>query len=286
MFEEIEWESLYLKTFGQVPTSRKFVANFGITPAIFVYLWTIITISPENEKIKVKPVHFFWVFDWLKSFATFESLCNKYDTSDTTLRRKIWNLVDLLYNALEEIDLEKRFIQNEGTGLWKGVHLLLDCTVCPIETPNKETQQLFYSHKHHNHCRKWEVAIRREDGYICWLSDGYAGSIHDNMVLKCGELLKELPKNELVAADLGYLGNENIMVPFKRPRGGQLTREQVKFNKKFGKVRVKVENIFAQMKIFQALKADWRMDYEKQDKIFWIIANINNIKIKCSEDEE
>lgn len=58
-----------------------------------------------------------------------------------------------------------------------------------------------------------------------------------------------------VMADGGYIGNRQVIMPYRRPHdGGELTAWQVELNTVHKKVRARVEHAFAQMKFWNILR--------------------------------
>ncbi len=63
---------------------------------------------------------------------------------------------------------------------------------------------------------------------------------------------KELPKKIEKMFDLGFLGIEakckNTILPFKKPKGRELTKKQKRRNRAISRIRVKIENSFSGVK--------------------------------------
>ena len=142
-----------------------------------------------------------------------------------------------------------------------------------------KAQREDFSGKHHKHTEK-NFGLCDPKGYIHFLSPSYTGSTHDKTVF--GEL--ELTINEVpFLLDLGFLGvneDENIVLPFKKPRGGSLTPVQKQLNKAISSLRVKVEHAFAGMKRLKMIKNKIRIPcYQKRQRIVKIAAAIHNLRI-------
>lgn len=71
-----------------------------------------------------------------------------------------------------------------------------------------------------------------------------------------------LPAGSVCAVDLGYVGFRvegcSVVMPFKKPPGRDLEPEQMEFNQRLAKVRVKVEHRIRALKIFRILKGVYR----------------------------
>lgn len=154
-------------------------------------------------------------------------------------------------------------------------YLAIDSTLCEIQRPPSDIQGEFYSVKHKRHGLKYEVAVR-DDGLICWVYGSIPGSVHDITIVREGGIENELLPGETVIGDRGYAGEDWLLTPFK---GGQLTEDQMKWNQVIENKRYKVENTFAWLKKFEALKSPWRHEHEKNEVIFRIGCHLTNMLI-------
>ena len=86
------------------------------------------------------------------------------------------------------------------------------------------------------------------------------GARHDFSLYKHSKA--DLPAEVECLADSGYQGlldlHENSRIPFKKPKGGELTAEQKQFNKELAKERVVIEHIIRHLKIFRILAERYR----------------------------
>ena len=71
-----------------------------------------------------------------------------------------------------------------------------------------------------------------------------------------------LPENAMVVADLGYIGTEkkfpNALIPHKATKNRPLTAEQKAYNKMVSKIRVAIEHVNRELKIFRICKETYR----------------------------
>ncbi len=86
--------------------------------------------------------------------------------------------------------------------------------------------------------------------------------------------------------DSAYQGIEefhpNAEIPFKKPRGGDLDEEEKHYNEVLSRIRVKVENILAKIKVFRILEDRFRNKRRRYSIKFKIIARIVNLKNRFS----
>jgi hypothetical protein len=75
-------------------------------------------------------------------------------------------------------------------------------------------------------------------------------------------LVGVLPKNIFALLDSGYQGANdyfpNALIPYKATKKNPLTKEQKSWNTMIAKLRVKIEHIIRQIKIFRICKETYR----------------------------
>ncbi|KIK17514.1 hypothetical protein PISMIDRAFT_111276 [Pisolithus microcarpus 441] len=107
---------------------------------------------------------------------------------------------------------------------------------------------------------------------------GHPGSVHNAYAFQATQLAREhelvLPAEHWVWADSAYPLELWCLSPFKRPRGGSLSRQQSIYNQYLSKVCVQVEHAFAALKgRFQSLQELRLQIRSKQDlyvAIYWV----------------
>jgi hypothetical protein len=155
--------------------------------------------------------------------------------------------------------------------------LIIDAAENQIERP-KHDQDKYYSGKKKRHTVKTEIRVTKK-GRITHVSKTVPGAIHDFKLLEEGE---EIPPETRVLADSGYQGIRNIHedseTPKKKPKNGELTKEEKEKNKILSKVRVIVENILGDIKTFRIMSDRYRNKRVRFNLKFRIIAGIVNMK--------
>ena len=119
---------------------------------------------------------------------------------------------------------------------------------------------MFFSRKYKRHCIKVQ-ALADNRGNIVWIGDRiWPGSMHDLSIYV--EQHPNLLNGEHVLADKAYCGirgrNLGLKTPFKRPRGGNLTQEQLDFNYVHSYHRITVEHSFGYLKRFKISSSVYR----------------------------
>jgi hypothetical protein len=155
--------------------------------------------------------------------------------------------------------------------------LILDATEQPIERPKKH-QKVYYSGKKKRHTLKTEIRITPK-GRIVHVSKTHPGSVHDFTLYK-SEV--PVPKETRAYVDSGYQGLDKLHkqteLPYKASKNNALDEEEKEYNHGLSRLRVKVENILAQMKVFRILSDRYRNKRKRYNLKFNIIAGIVNLK--------
>jgi hypothetical protein len=136
----------------------------------------------------------------------------------------------------------------------------VDVMECPIQRPkNNEIQRLYYSGKKKRHTMKIQIIMdintKKIDGI-----EVEKGSVHDFQLFKDSSVeLNELLK---FIGDSGYQGIldffKNSITPKKKSKHNPLTDEDKELNKLISSIRIAVEHINCQLKIFKILAERYR----------------------------
>lgn len=154
---------------------------------------------------------------------------------------------------------------------------LVDATEQPIERP-KKGQKPYYSGKKKRHTIKTEIRTTLK-GRITHVSKSRPGAIHDFNLHKEEPPLH--PKSRTFA-DSGYQGLDKLHaeteLPYKATKTKPLDREEKEYNRALSRVRITIENIFGDIKIFKILSDRYRNKRKRYNVKFKIIAGIVNLK--------
>lgn len=171
-------------------------------------------------------------------------------------------------------------------GLFAGIHLIVDGTVCPINRPSNTEDMLYHlSGKHKSVCIKYEVGVNVVTGEIVWVGGPIGGSVHDMLLLRMGGLLDRMEPGEKMLADKGYVGedeSDKILTPTKRDRGMEerdLPVEVQLRNRKIQNVRVLVEHSIGRIKRFSILRDRFRNVLEMHGMVFRVCCKLTNLDL-------
>ena len=108
------------------------------------------------------------------------------------------------------------------------------------------------------------------------------GRQHDFRIFKNSRV--KVVERVQVLADKGYQGigryHTNSCIPHKKPRKGQLTKQQKRQNKEQSRLRVRVENVIRHLKIFRILSSRYRNRRKRFSLRVNLIAGLYNYELK------
>jgi hypothetical protein len=156
-------------------------------------------------------------------------------------------------------------------------HLIIDATEQQIERP-KRRQTKYYSGKKKRHTLKTEIRTTLK-GRIVHVSKSSPGSVHDFAVYKEGP---PVHRDTRTFVDSAYQGMDKLHqateLPYKKSKNHQLDQEEKEYNEGLSRLRVKVENILGQIKVFRILSDRYRNKRKGYSLKFNIVAGIVNWK--------
>jgi len=182
-----------------------------------------------------------------------------------------------ILRVLEPLVAQIMDIQKSRTLTQHDLELLIDATEQPIERP-QTNQQLYYSGKKKRHTLKTEVRTT-VTGEIVHISSAVAGSVHDFALYK---QQPPPPPTARIYVDSGYQGIDKLHaqteLPFKKSKNNPLDHDDKLYNRALSRIRVKVENVLAQLKVFKILSDRYRNKCRRYSIKFAIIAGLVNLK--------
>jgi hypothetical protein len=156
-----------------------------------------------------------------------------------------------------------------------------DGTEQPINRPQKKQRQ-WYSGKKKKHTLKHQVVVikkKKKGGEkrklrIAAVSKTCYGKMHDKMIYEKTRV--HAPPGITKKGDLGFLGT-NLIIPIKKPKGKELTKEQKRSNHLHSSERVCVEHGIGKMKIWRICRDQFRGQRKDHTLIFKNIAGFHNL---------
>lgn len=151
-----------------------------------------------------------------------------------------------------------------------------------IQRPKDAKQQkLNYSGKKKAHTVK-NVLLADQIQKVLFLSDTVAGKTHDKRIADATAY--PLPKESVLLQDLGFMGfgieGVTIIMPTRKPRGGELTPEQKEVNRQISRRRVAIEHVNSGVKRCRVVKDILRLLKEGiRDFIIEICCALHNYRV-------
>ncbi|CAF2959897.1 unnamed protein product [Rotaria sp. Silwood2] len=165
------------------------------------------------------------------------------------------------------------------------------CTEChsmltwTCTSSGKSEQRKAYYHAKSSTNYALKVQIAYDFHYrIVHVSECFRGSVDDITVLRESGLLEHVNNAVQIIADKGYIGEEYVITPKKKPHARELIDEDKDLNHDINSTRVAIENINQRLKIDVILGGIYRGtidDFHKATKIeqvVCILCNLNLIK--------
>jgi hypothetical protein len=146
------------------------------------------------------------------------------------------------------------------------VRLVIDAKEQRVNRPGAsyDAQKPYYSGKKKCHTLKTQLAVG-PDGLIESVSGSHPGGAnHDLTLLRGSGLLLRLEGGQGAMMDKGYVGAQKdhpgvpVVMPHKKPRGGDLTPGQKEENRAIARHRIVVEHAIAQVNRFTVLRQVFR----------------------------
>ncbi|CAF1634522.1 unnamed protein product, partial [Didymodactylos carnosus] len=160
---------------------------------------------------------------------------------------------------------------------------VVDILHSSIPEPYDSTQRKAYYHAKSSRNYALKVQVACDFHYrIVHVSECYKGSVHDITVLRDSGLLEHVNDSVQIIADKGYIGEEYVVTPRKKPRGRELSDEDKSFNRDINSARAAIENINQRLKTYAILGSVYRGaidDFHKITKIVQVVSALCNMNL-------
>jgi hypothetical protein len=222
---------------------------------------------------------------YLRQGVTFPLLSWIFEMSEATVKEYTTKIINKLYDYFrDEITFPKFDVRKETKKRYqdRDVAVIIDGVEQPIHSPIDRTlSSVTFSGKKKRHTVTKLICVL-PTGRICYLSPSYFGSITDGNLASMPEnnIAAKLKENEWIMADRGFRGLEHRKIftytnltPFS-------------LQKKFKKIRVRVENTIGEVKkwkicsmIFPSRIGTWgRREFLRwHDKIWVVCGGLVNV---------
>lgn len=243
-------------------------------------------VKPKLDTIDKK---LFFILFYIKCYPTFDLAGFYFDANRSQPFRWVKSLLPVLEKTLQhEIVLPERQINSPEEFERKFPEikdLFIDGTERMIQRPkNNKKQKQNYSGKKKRHTRK-NIVVSDNDRKILCLTRTKNGKAHDKKLLDKSGLVQNIPKKVTIWTDTAFVGinKKEIMMPKKKPRGGQLTLEEKQENRIISGIRILSEHAINGPKRFRAISDILRNHVEgMDDKLMLISCGLWNYHLRMS----
>jgi hypothetical protein len=239
------------------------------------------------------PTRLLMALVWLKVYPTWEVLGYLFGVDERTARRSTRDVLEVL-QGLATFPLEKRERGRAQPGKafeqvmeeHPVLEVLLDSREQRVRRPTgQEAQRPYYSGKKKAHTMKMQATVSVE-GRVQAISESVPGTTSDLELLDQSGVVEQLEPGEAAGMDKGYVGvdkrhpEHGFFVPCKKPRGGELTKEQASYNRALSRARMPVEHLFGRMSYFGAVYQVFRHRRQRHSGVVRVVAWLADRKIE------
>lgn len=244
------------------------------------------------------------VLTYLRLHIPQEAVAWLYGSSQPEVSRELRRLMPLITEVLPAPEVWKLITEAlseaevlELSQLPDG-RVLLDATEQPVyRSQDNEVRKQYYSGKKKAFTLKTEI-VTDGDHRIIAISEAVPGAMHDKTLSDQVNTLSHLPDECEVDADKGYQGLDKqvsvikvcnaqtgeeqqvprlkVKLPFKKPKGRELSEEQRVFNRQLAAVRVRVEHCIGWVKNWAIIATRFRCDHKIYTLVMQAVCGLVN----------
>jgi hypothetical protein len=228
------------------------------------------------------------VLVWLRHYLTGETIGYLFGVNQSTVSRTLTRILPVLQTlAQQQMQGPKppggRRSFREFQQAQPDLFAIFDVTEQSVNNPQDDRQsRAYFSGKQRRPTCKTAIQVN-EEGLIRQLSPTTPGSMADVTHLRQSGLLAQVPPQVIVVADSAFVGlyqdlpDHSVLVPHKAARNHPLRPSEQLANRELSAIRIKVENVFAQLKIFRILAHRFRHNVALiHSQVFTILAALHN----------
>lgn len=204
---------------------------------------------------------------WMRHYPSSRCMGAEFGAAHSSIDEALQHTVEALFSCLvPAVSIESAGLHHVyRAGVLDGVRLIVDSTFLILPRPDdKDERKRFYHMKSPTRAAlKWQL-VTTTTGEPWHISHVVRGAHADITLLRDTKLLDRLPHDTRVLGDKGYLGEDQVLTPAKKPRGGEVEEKDMANNKKINSKRVVVENCFHEFKKWAILGGEYRGDFRSE----------------------
>ncbi len=180
-------------------------------------------------------------------------------------------------SLLEQV---KKFQEQEEVVLEQltDYELIVDSAEQAIERPSDyQEQKKYYSGKQARHTLKSQFIVLPKGKDIIDVVIGQPGPMSDIRI--CRSTLSKFNSQQTFSGDKAYIGEKQIITPYKKPKHGQLTESQIKKNKALSSNRIFVEHLIRVVKVFKVVQERFRLNKNRYKSVLLTVCGLVRLRI-------
>jgi IS5 family transposase len=231
---------------------------------------------------------------YLRHHLSFQLLGLMFQVSESTAHNIFTYWQKLFQGELPPSLLEqvKKFQEDEDIvqEQLRDYELIVDSAEQPIERPSDyQEQKKYYSGKQKRHTLKSQFIVLPKAEDIIDVVIGQPGPMSDIKI--CRQTLKKFDSQQTFSGDKAYIGENQIITPYKKPKNGELTESQKKENKALSSNRIFVEHLIRVIKIFRVVQERFRLQKSRYKSVLLTVCGlvrlrIGSLNLKIIESDE
>ena len=229
---------------------------------------------------------------WLRAYPTYEVLGFFFSLHKRNAQLNVRSALDVL-DSLDDFPFDRPGLGREKLrspaavmAAFPQVRFIIDAKEQRVNKPRGEqAQRPYYSGKKKAHTVKTQVVVNPR-GQVEAVSGSVPGSTHDLTLLVQSGVLEGLGEGASAMMDKGYCGvgkhhpSVPVVLPYKKPRKGELSGEQRAFNREVSRHRIVVEHTMAQLNRFTVLRQVFRgKQRDRHGKVVRVVAKQVNRRL-------
>jgi hypothetical protein len=219
---------------------------------------------------------------YLRHLPTFEILGLQFGISKTSANDIFHYWLRILREILPASLLEQ--VKNQMSDLMvvqeilTEFELLVDSTEQHRERPGEyKEQKKFFSGKKKKHTFKNQFIILPQAQDIVDVIVGLPGPASDiNLLL---EQQKKFGATQKFKGDKGYIGEDNVATPHKKPKNRELSEIQKQENKVFSSSRIVIEHMIRLVKVFRVAAQRFRLRPQTYQQVILTVCGLVRFRI-------
>jgi hypothetical protein len=229
---------------------------------------------------------------WLRVYPTYEVLGFFFELHKRNAQLNVRSVLEVL-DGLDDFpfdrpspDRPKLRSAAEVMAAFPAVRVIIDAKEQRVNRPKgEEAQKPYYSGKKKAHTIKTQVVVNPR-GQIETVSASVPGATHDLPLLHGSGVLERLGEGEGAMRDKGYAGvgryypDLPLVLPYKKPRGGELSEGQKGHNRLVARHRIVAEHTMAQLNRFTVLAQVFRAKQrQRHGQVIQVVAKLVNQRL-------